>query len=654
MSTRYFPAAADWGGVTITQTLLDGTRRVGDGGLLLRGGARRLATALTDATIYDAVDAWLTDAAAAEATYGHISAWDTSQVTNMAELFCTTGSIQTCDNHDHTNAYLFNEDISGWDVSQVTSMKSMFNGAMAFDQPLNNWDVSRVEDASYMFLTAGSFDQDLSSWRLCSVTTIFAMFAYANAFDQDLSTWCFEHDVMGHSGTFDNTLCAGTYCGVTYGGCEAAGLGCVTTASDFLADRVFECWACDAGCFTLEFAFADGGAGSAALSYEVSAGAETIGTTFKGGQAVESFAFCIDNCQFARQPTSVPTLSLPPTFAPSPAPTLPPSAAPTTPPSHAPTADPTRDPSATPTTPPSPAPTSRPTATPTARPSALPTSRPSPAPTAEPTTDPTAVPTSYPSFACAAGEVRLRWRFAGDWTGVSANLYAEDDAGNIGVYRSYSEFTRTAEYDCLDCDFGCFDAEFLFTEAARLTSHELSYEVELHRADGSDIISTPFEGGEASEQFRFCLEACSIARQPTPAPTISLPPTFAPSPAPSLSPTAVPTVRPSAAPTVPPTRTPTAVPTAEPTGAPTVPPTPAPSRVPTATPTARPTLPPTPVPTVPPTPAPSRTPTATPTALPTLPPTPQPSAAPSPARRGARPRADGGAEPLALRGLLRR
>ena len=136
------------------------------------------------------------------------------------------------------------------------------------------------------------------------MTTIFAMFAYARAFDQDLSTWCFEHDVIGHAGAFDSTACAGTtsssasagtYCGVTFGDCEAAGLGCVTTASDFLADRVFECWACDAGCFTLEFAFADGGAGSAALSYEVSAGAETIGTTFKGGQAVESFAFCIDN-----------------------------------------------------------------------------------------------------------------------------------------------------------------------------------------------------------------------------------------------------------------------------------------------------------------------------------------------------------------------
>ena len=159
--------------------------------------------------------------------------------------------------------------------------------------------------------------------------------------------------------------------------------------------------------------------------------------------------------------------------------------------------------------------------------------------------DPTAVPTSYPSFACATDEVRLRWRFAGDWTGVSANFYAEDDAGNIGVYRSFPSFPRTAEYDCLDCNFGCFDSEFLFTAAARLTSHELSYVVELHRDDGSDVISTPFEGNEPSEQFRFCLEDCSIARQPTPAPTISLPPTFAPSPAPSLNPSAAPTPQPT-------------------------------------------------------------------------------------------------------------
>ena len=45
------------------------------------------AVVLDDTTIRDAVTAWLADATAAEATYGHISAWDTSQVTDMKQLF---------------------------------------------------------------------------------------------------------------------------------------------------------------------------------------------------------------------------------------------------------------------------------------------------------------------------------------------------------------------------------------------------------------------------------------------------------------------------------------------------------------------------------------------------------------------------------------
>ena len=41
-----------------------------------------------DSNIRTAVAAWRSDATAAEATYGHISTWDTSGVTDMAELFC--------------------------------------------------------------------------------------------------------------------------------------------------------------------------------------------------------------------------------------------------------------------------------------------------------------------------------------------------------------------------------------------------------------------------------------------------------------------------------------------------------------------------------------------------------------------------------------
>ncbi len=44
--------------------------------------------ALDDSTIRTAVAAWLANATAAEATYGHISTWETSGVTDMSQLFC--------------------------------------------------------------------------------------------------------------------------------------------------------------------------------------------------------------------------------------------------------------------------------------------------------------------------------------------------------------------------------------------------------------------------------------------------------------------------------------------------------------------------------------------------------------------------------------
>ena len=41
-----------------------------------------------DSTIRTAVALWFSDRAAAEATYGHISTWETSGVTDMSYLFC--------------------------------------------------------------------------------------------------------------------------------------------------------------------------------------------------------------------------------------------------------------------------------------------------------------------------------------------------------------------------------------------------------------------------------------------------------------------------------------------------------------------------------------------------------------------------------------
>ena len=77
----------------------------------------------TDADIKVAARAWANPAtrAAAEITYDHISDWETSQVTNMEELFC--GNIY---GGGDDNMQSFNDDISRWDTSNVTTMSFMF------------------------------------------------------------------------------------------------------------------------------------------------------------------------------------------------------------------------------------------------------------------------------------------------------------------------------------------------------------------------------------------------------------------------------------------------------------------------------------------------------------------------------------------------
>ncbi|MFB1041055.1 MAG: BspA family leucine-rich repeat surface protein, partial [Polaribacter sp.] len=91
-------------------------------------------TPITNANIQTAVDLWVSDPAAATTTYGNISDWDVSQVTDMSELFYH--------NPD------FNYDIRNWDVSNVTDMRQMFYDASSFNQPIGNWDVSSVTDMS--------------------------------------------------------------------------------------------------------------------------------------------------------------------------------------------------------------------------------------------------------------------------------------------------------------------------------------------------------------------------------------------------------------------------------------------------------------------------------------------------------------------------
>ena len=151
--------------------------------------ARRALTGyvMDDSTIRTAVAAWLADATAAEATYGHISKWETGEVTDMSELFSFASE--------------FNEDIGGWAVDSVTDMSAMFEEAYAFNQ-------------------------DLSDWTLDSVTNLWGMFESASEFNQDLG-WCLAI-LANADGAFAKCKCKATSCGVAQrdliGICEPFGM----------------------------------------------------------------------------------------------------------------------------------------------------------------------------------------------------------------------------------------------------------------------------------------------------------------------------------------------------------------------------------------------------------------------------------------------
>ena len=108
--------------------------------------------ALNDSNFRTAIDLWISNESEANATYGHISNWNTSAVTDMSYLFRSI-IIDNFGNEqiDNTKGKLFNEDISQWDVSSVTNMAGMFMGAEVFNQDIGDWDVSSVTNMEGMF-----------------------------------------------------------------------------------------------------------------------------------------------------------------------------------------------------------------------------------------------------------------------------------------------------------------------------------------------------------------------------------------------------------------------------------------------------------------------------------------------------------------------
>ena len=172
-------------------------------------------TPITDANVKTAVDLWVSDSAAATTTYGNISTWDVSQVTNMSELF----NNKTTFNDDISNwdvssvanmrgmfayASAFNQDIGAWNVSKVINMGVMFFDATSFNQPIGGWDVSNVNEMGQMFHTSG-FNQDIGVWDVSNVTNMAGMFKENNSFNQNIGSWDVS-SVTGMRSIFRSTI----------------------------------------------------------------------------------------------------------------------------------------------------------------------------------------------------------------------------------------------------------------------------------------------------------------------------------------------------------------------------------------------------------------------------------------------------------------
>ncbi|GMH76369.1 hypothetical protein TrST_g6560 [Triparma strigata] len=122
----------------------------------------------SDADIKVAAKAWCEDVEAAREIYGPISIWNTSEVTDMRQLFCADDEYAGYEEAEH-----FDEDITRWDVSNVEDMGDMFHGAELFNCNLSSWNVEKVTNMVGMFAGAKKFDKStIKSWELNGKDTL--------------------------------------------------------------------------------------------------------------------------------------------------------------------------------------------------------------------------------------------------------------------------------------------------------------------------------------------------------------------------------------------------------------------------------------------------------------------------------------------------
>ncbi|MBR5673531.1 MAG: BspA family leucine-rich repeat surface protein [Muribaculaceae bacterium] len=108
-----------------------------------------------------------------------VSDWNTSEVTNMLEMFAFCYNLTSLD-------------LSNFNTSKVTTMEGMFNeDYILVSLDLSNWNTSNVTNMNNMFHECNALTSvDLSSFNTAKVTAMYSMFDYCTSLTSlDLSSF---------------------------------------------------------------------------------------------------------------------------------------------------------------------------------------------------------------------------------------------------------------------------------------------------------------------------------------------------------------------------------------------------------------------------------------------------------------------------------
>ena len=78
----------------------------------------------------------------------------------------------------YNNILEFNDTINNWDTSNITNMKQVFYDCYLFNQPLNNWGTRNVISMNRLFSSARLFNQDISTWDFSGLNLSDSLFRF--------------------------------------------------------------------------------------------------------------------------------------------------------------------------------------------------------------------------------------------------------------------------------------------------------------------------------------------------------------------------------------------------------------------------------------------------------------------------------------------